>query len=151
MPRDDGTDGERGDGTTDRRAVLRSVGAATVTALGVAGVSTRGQAASLDAEIDAELDYPPAGEVTVAEGQFDDPEELAAARDHAAGVTVAELEAQSVDCSGSEAEDCPPPDGQCNCYFECACIDPKLYRRECCCCDDDDRNGCSGYVLVGSC
>lgn len=133
--------------TTDRRAVLRSVAAGTAAAVGLGSVTT---GAATDGPDRQNAAFPEPGEIRIDESSFDE-EELAEVRADVQDVTLAELETQAVDCSGSEEEDCPPPDGECNCYFECACLNSKLYRRECCCCDDDDRNGCSGWTVEAAC
>lgn len=59
-----------------------------------------------------------------------------------------ELSTEAYVCSD---KDCPPPPGECNCYYECACVNNILYERECCCCDDDGRDGCSGWTAEGYC
>lgn len=132
-------DGETGEQTSGRRSVLQSVATGAV---GVAGLSS-GATAAEEPDVN--------GKVVMTEDQFSE-EELQRMKEEAEeGISLPNVTTTAVDCSGSESEDCPPPSGECNCFYECACVDPRLYRRECCCCDDDDRNGCSNWDFVGSC
>ena len=59
-----------------------------------------------------------------------------------------DVSTQAYVCEGST--DCPPPAGECDCWYECKCERGLRLERECCCCDDD-RNGCADWVYEGQC
>lgn len=65
------------------------------------------------------------------------------------GAAADDVSTQTYVCEGSK--DCPPPAGECDCWYECRCDGGWLLKRECCCCDDDDRNGCADWVYEGEC